>query len=359
MTNDNNDDKKYRFEWAKLANEFNENIRSELLQRSGGDVASLVMSKEDFMRMGASLWEHTYAVFPDNDSMAFDNLIRVWSASGQNELLLAAGAPDMQLMLGWVARWADQAFPQVILGQKTAAALMGTSASEEIVENLHAPWKAFLINIPAGLLTIYDEAIKRQVNATLLAVQETSRPEIGTTWNWRLSSSESTVQLWQFGISTKELIQADLLGFSDKDFEELFADSVDDQDKRVMRLIGRLIVGICLTFPGNNKPIGAGHKKGVPSRGFVKHGDEFVCFSRAYELRTPITIDCRESIKDYVSHGTRRGTSPTVRTLVRGTYRRPPRGIEKGLPKTVWVQPHWRGPKDAPIVVRAHKEKNR
>jgi len=352
------DDRSFRFEWAKLANQFNEKVRSDLLERSGGDAASLVMSKENFMQMGASLWEHTYAVCPDNDSAAFDNLLKYWTRTGQETLVLAAGSPDMQLTLGWVARWADQAFPQVILGQRTAAALMGTSASEEVVENLHAPWKAFLVNIPPGLLTIYDDTVKRQVSATSLAVHETTRAGVGTTWNWRLSSMESTVQLWQFGITTKELVQADLYGFSDKELEDLFADSVDDQDKRLMRLVGRLIVGICLTFPDNNKRVGAGHKKGAPFHGFIKQGEEFVCVSRSYELRPPITIDCREAIKDYVEHGSRRGHSPTVRTLVRGTYRRPPRGIEKGLPKTVWVQPHWRGPKDAPIVVRAHKDKN-
>ncbi len=190
---------------------------------------------------------------------------------------------------------------------------------------------------------------------TLIGVHEFDRRTYKV-WNWRLSSTESAIQLWRFGITTDKLVDADF-GFSDEYLYDLFGKNIDDEDERISQLVGRLILSICLSFPQNGKPIGSGSKTKPPNKGFIKDKNGFPV-TRNYEIRAPIKIDCRDSIREYIKTGsTRLGnrSTPTVQYLVRGYWRRPPFGIQKGLPKNVWVHPHWKGPEDAKILVRSHK----
>lgn len=338
-------------EWARVGKEFNEEFYKSICDQG---IEPRPITKDELMQMGAKLWSFSYALEPNDDVLAFEHLMQELIKRDEKEMCLAAGAPDMQILLSWVTRWADQGFPHLIVGQKTIAALMATSAHEEIIEHIHAPWKAFLIDIPKGLIETKDHVKNKYAAMTSLAVHEFKRGN-EVFWNWRLTSNESTIQLWRFGVSSKELIKSDI-GFEESEMKEMYAATIEEEDGRVAQLIGRLIIGVCLTFPGNNKKIGSSHK--INGRWEIKDGQN-ICHLRNYELRPAISIDCRDVITDYVHHGlTKNRNAPTVRSLVRGHFRRPPHGIEKGAEKTVWVQPHWKNLDSITIVVRSHKEKN-
>jgi hypothetical protein len=45
------------------------------------------------------------------------------------------------------------------------------------------------------------------------------------------------------------------------------------------------------------------------------------------------------------------GWTQSVRTLVRGHWRRQPYGPENSLTKVIWIRPFWRGPEDAPVSI--------
>jgi len=349
-----NEDKSNLIEWARAGKELNDEFYKKVKKEG---LVPRAMVKDELMQMGAKLWEYSYKIESNDDSKAFDILMKSFIQYESQELFIASGAPDMQILFSWAARWADQGFPHLIMGQKTAAALMASSANEDVIEQIHSPWKAFLIDIPKGLIEIKDDNENRYVAMTLLAVQEFRRGD-KLFWNWRLTSCESAVQLWRFGITSKDLNSADF-GFEESEMIEMYASTIENQDNRVAQLVGRLIIGVCLTFPENHKKIGSSHK--IKGR-WEKHKEQNICHMRNYELRPAITIDCREVISDYVRNGIRKNantnrSAPTVRSLVRGHYRRPPHGIEKGAAKTVWVQPHWKNIENTVIAVRVHREK--
>jgi hypothetical protein len=341
------DREKQAIEWARAAKQFTD--QAEEVARSYG--ISGVISKENLMKMGATLWPISYAI-TQNDNEAIRRVIGYFSDIGADGLVLASGSPDIQIMLSFIARWADQAFPHIMLGQRTAAAMMATSTSEEALDEVEPPFKAFLVSIPQGLIETYDDMEKRNVPMTTLSVQRYVRKE-GSVWNWRLTSNESAITLWRFGITSRDLVKADL-GFGSEEMNEMFGTMIDDQDERIAQMVGRLIIAISLIFPEYNKRVGKSkHETGKTPRGWIEHKGETVCFLKNFEVTTPIDIDCREEVKDYIRNGSKRkGVSPTARTFVRGYLRRPPGGIAKGLPKVVWVQPFWRGPEGGRIIVR-------
>jgi len=343
-TSNDGSDQATKIEWARQAKNLRDSVIAGRKQRP--------LTKDMLMSLGASFWSKSYAL-TDDDREAFNKLIKHFTSTGDNFSLIAAGAPDIQILFSWAARWADQAFPHIVLGHKIAAALMATSANEEILQDVRAPWKAYLITIPPGLIELLDESSNKFVSMTQLGVQTRYREE-KFVWNWWLSSADTDVQLWRFGVEAKDLVKADLK-FNIAEMDELFGGELTDKDERVAQLVGRLIIGISLSFPEHNKPIGPIHKQKPPKRGWTSDR-EGQPISRTYELRPPIKIDCRDIIRTYAQQGSsRKGSIPTVQTLVIGHWRRPPGGIEKGASKTVWVQPFFRGNPEDNIVVRAHK----
>ena len=72
-----------------------------------------------------------------------------------------------------------------------------------------------------------------------------------------------------------------------------------------------------------------------------------------FQLARDVKIDCRAAVRDYV-----RGlaaSSPVVQSLVRGHWKRQPHGPGGTERKTIFIEPYWRGPEEAPIAVRAHR----
>ena len=349
MTND------FIKEWAKTSKQAQLELASQYIQQGINPYVSL--TKEELMRWGIDLWPISYQS-TDDDFTAFDKIVRHMLIN-MPDMAATMGLPDNQILISWCARWADCGFPQINIGHKITSALMSTSVSKELLADIKPPWEAFLINIPDNILFTNDPRHNKQICLTQLSIQRTYRQhENRHVWNWRLFSNESAINLWQVGVPPEKMIESDIPDIFEGD-KEIFDMIPDESDDRIAQIINRFIASFCLTFPEHNKSIGVGSKLNHDKKGYLYDNDKKIPITRTYELRAPITIDCRDNIKNYIQHGNCKHSSPIVQSIVRGFLRRPPYGIQKGLPKTVWVHPHLRGPKDGPIVVRAHNIKEK
>jgi hypothetical protein len=119
------------------------------------------------------------------------------------------------------------------------------------------------------------------------------------------------------------------------------------RDARVLSAVARLVVGVELELrdrtnvrePRPARPKAGARESSEPS-------------ARTYVLTRGVVVDCRDEV---VSHlrGERR-TAPKVQVLVRGHWRYQAHGPAHSQRKWLQIEPHWRGPEDAPIAVRKH-----
>ena len=72
-----------------------------------------------------------------------------------------------------------------------------------------------------------------------------------------------------------------------------------------------------------------------------------------YKLTRPVTVDCREAVRAAIAGETSRTLS--VQSLVCGHWRQQPCGPASSERKRIFIEPHWRGPDDAPIATRPHR----
>ncbi len=302
-------------------------------------------TKEMLMDMGKNLWEASYKS-TDNDYEAFAGISKF---AAQIPVLDASlHLPSPQLTCGWSARWADQGFPQIVMGHKYCAALLATTVSVDLVPDVKAPWKAFLIELPNNMLFATDEDSKTQVVITRILVHTIINSAGELTWNY-VANCEGALTLWRHGCSIQQLVSTDLDSCWDGC---TFMVPMADQDTRVAELIGRLIVNVCLAMSNpENVKRPRGEAKGSSWASGTKRVSPHPSI-RTYRLGKPIELDCRKSIEDYV-HG-RRGTSPSVQVLVCGHWKSQAHGPKHSLRKVIWVEPYWRGPEEAPILVRPH-----
>lgn len=301
------------------------------------------LTRQELAEMGRWLWERSYRVSGD-DLEAYQALYDHLQEHGPQPLLVSLYAPHEQIQYMWAARWVDQNFPQITMGHKYCAALLATAVTREILADVQPPWRAFLVVLPDGLLSIKDGSSQVQ-GLTRLHVQYIKGGRRGDTWNFTATTDDG-LSIWRHGLTTEELISDDLTSMWEG---ASFIIPEEDHDRRTTLLLGRLIINICLAMsdPTNVKPPRPSKSTGT------KKGREDEPKIRSYELGAPIKIDCRQAIRDYVA-GTRRGGAPTVQTLVRGHWKRQAHGEGRKERKLLFIEPYWRGNDEAPVLVRPH-----
>lgn len=289
--------------------------------------------------LGLALWEHTYKGNPDDDHGAYTSLLR-WAQDKGVALQAACLVPSEQISMLGSARWADQAFPRFIMSHSYAAGLMATALSEEALEFVRAPYKAFMIDVPDGLLTILNDRTGKEAKLRWILVHEV-QSDSGRPWQY-IAHTDESICTWRHGVDAKLLCEPEL---PENRWEGCaFMAPKSNRDDRVAALIGRLIVGVCLAVqdPSNLKATSR-HVRTDPSK---MRADDI----RTFRLGKPLKIDCRKNIQDYVAGVKDRVQS--VRTLVRGHWRMQRHGPGLSLKKPIWLQPFWRGPEDGPVLVR-------
>lgn len=258
---------------------------------------------------------------------------------------VALNIPDEQLVMMWAARWADQGFPRLLIEPKFAALLMATDITEEAMELIVPPWQAFLIEIPEPILQIYCGRSQCDVPIVRILVQYMERVSGEKVWNY-IAQGSSGVQIWRHGVTTEQMIHVErkYLDTWEKEMEGYFV-PVDKKDERAMALIGKLILSVCLSM---SDPQNFHEQKKNKGRGEKVRG-KYSAEIKTYVVGRPIKIDCRETIKNWIS-GKKKGSSPKVQFLVRGHWKRIAYGPGGSLRKVGHIEPYWKGTGEVGIM---------
>jgi hypothetical protein len=321
-------------------------IRSEHPELSG------ILTRQEMAQSGLNFWHLSYKHTQD-DMGAFESLYDSLLKDKRRAALAAVFAylPMEQTTFFWTARWADQGFPVIQPGHKYAAALMATHVSAEYAEDIHPPFKAFLLEVPNGLISIEDPKTKKLQDIKSILVHHLVNSKGENVWNY-VAMTDSRLSIWKHGASGSYLCDP-----NDDETEHTrwsgysFALETDERDERAHRMIARFILNVCLAMSeeGHVKKIGKGHSAEFN----LRESKEPVC--RVFQVGQPIVLDCRQAIRDYMDGRLKKSASPSVQVLVRGHWKRQPYGPKASLRKWIWREPFWRGPEDAPILTRPLK----
>lgn len=316
-------------------------------------------TKQSLLFTGRLLWDVSYKT--TGDDMTATNLlfqaVDKGIASGDDPWRLLAQellVPSQQLAHILSARWCDQGFPQIVIGHKYAAALLATQLSKDVVQRVQPPWRAFFIELPSGLLQIRDDTNNKDVDLTGVLVGQLDNTAGDPRWGF-FAITETQVTLWKHGATAEQL----LLGDIENVYENAsFLLPFSSLDERCNALLGRLILNVCLAMsdPDNVTPPKE-DKKGKRAKGGNKRKEKEPTV-RTYKLGATPQVDCRAQVREYLQTGKISGTV-TVQSMVSGHWKHQAYGPQRSLRKNIWVSPYWRGPEDAPILVKPKVLKER
>jgi hypothetical protein len=261
--------------------------------------------------------------------------------------------PDGQSSAIGLARWAANGFPQITMGHKYAAALLVTNVTEEAVDSARPPWDGFVIEVPPGLLPIWHPEHDRHYDVKRIIVSQHANHHTNGEKAWMyVAMTETTMNMWRFGVSSRELLPPIVADDRMENYPALMP--MSGSDKRVSSLIGRLVINVCLAMsdPSNVTEVGPNHRAYRQSASQRTTPEPLL---RTFQVGKPIKLDFRDRVKEYVLHGDRAKSSINVQSLVCGHFKMQPHGPKNTLRKLIWRQPFWRGPEDAPILVRPHE----
>ena len=196
--------------------------------------------------------------------------------------------------------WLDNAFARVEVSAKLAASLALTDVPEDLF--VKAPWDAWVLHIPVGMLDPY-------------------------------------VRVLMIGSMPTTLIQADGI--------HVLSDRLSEQDRLLLLSFAR---GTCLALSDPERFKRTGGKAG--SKGKRKRGQKLPLDQALYLLAAPVKVDLREEIKSI--RAGKGGGVKKVQWLVRGHWRNQVCGKGRQQRKTIWIEPHWKGPEAARILLRTH-----
>ncbi len=328
-----------------------------------------VTDKTTLMKVAQFWWKQSYAQV-DDDGGAQEKYLDFLEDKPVTFKSTSSIEPDALVnIMG--ARWCDQGFPVVTMGEKYFAALAATEVSEELLAEVEAPWKCFMIEVPDDLLRLWDPDEQKRVKITRILVQRfygvqstlpEDRPakgyELNWLWRWMIFT-ESGQHLWRGGL-TKDLIvpvtfkEREIRAYYDPEREEAFSEQIA-HDERLYVLVGRFVVNVCLALsdPSNVKEVGSSHAR--YAKGGSRDPRTGSPEQRVYKLGKPIVVDCRAPMREYLEGERKTPSVISAQFLVRGHWRNQPYGPKSSLRRRQWIQPHWKGPQDGPIPLRAHK----
>ena len=312
--------------------------------------------KTRFFEVGQSIWARTYGKKPDlNGPREFMELflqmcdeLEKTDAERAEESRLSLRTEEGQFFYYESATWVHCGMPLVQLaGHRYAAALAATAVPHNI--EIRNPWPVFMIELPTGMFCTdwegEDEPLTHVTISRIPAEQCLNTDH--DLWNISAHSSAG-VALHRWRQPIEEMLDGDV----EEDAPTgAFDQAMTSRDGRTLSLLTRIVFNTCILMsdPVNVRPIGKHPKNTSP--GNVRLMKEPEC--RVYRVGKPIQLDVRPAIQDYLN-GKRHGASPTVQFVVRGHWRNQACGPKLSSHKTIWIQPYWKGPEEAPINIRPH-----
>jgi hypothetical protein len=230
---------------------------------------AVAYSDHALMRHGRELWETTYA-----EAMTDADVREVMKRA-----VAQAGAglwsDDVSL---FAAKWAVHAFQRLLTSHTFAAALMCSDVQREVLEGIEPQWDAFIVLVPTGMLLAGAVEFTRILVATY---------SFGA-WLGLLAPDGGGFRLLAHDAPSLP----ELLASAETDLEQDFV------SQRCLVVAKRLVAGLLLNLqePTTHKVrTVAARAKGLRREGEPEH--------RIVTIGTPIAIDCRDAVKEYIEKG--------------------------------------------------------
>lgn len=313
------------------------------------------LSKDLLFKLGQMMWPFSYGKSDDDREAAHALLTHANTAVARRDpywTLIAAELllPQNQLAYSGAALWCHQGFPQIVMGHKYAAALMATKLSRDVAEQVRPPWRTFYIEVPHGLL-FTEDAFKGSLSTiTGLLVSSVFHAPSGTNRWAYMALSETQATLWQHGASADHLLGADAEDATPGIWAGTpFTEKLETIDRRAYAMIGRLILNVCLAMSDPNN-VKAPRDPKSKKKGNHNERESSEPRIRTYQLGATPSVDCREAVASYLRTG-KTGGALNVQVMVAGHWRNQPHGPQNSLRRVQWIEPYWKGPDDAPILV--------
>jgi hypothetical protein len=251
-------------------------------------------------------------------------------------------APSSQGHMHALARWYEQACPLVRLSQHGyVAALAATGIPREEVM---PPWRSFMIEIPEGVVPDVDGRW-----ATRMLLHRQSYKE-DILWSIYISPSGDTAAHTSY---SQGLIWSDFIEQQENENDPTMPafKYIDDRDERAILVCKRIALGVCLAMSSPDAArMTPTSRVSVPSS---KKRLEKQPACRVYMLGADVKIDCRIAVREYVLNGSKSRGPLTLQFMVRGHWRNQACGPGMTSHRMKWIEPYWKGPEDAAVLVRA------
>lgn len=259
----------------------------------------------------------------------------------------------------WLWHWADSGFTTFRASPTYAAALMVTDPPQVGAEppDLIMPWQAIRVEVPAGVLVTPNTEVrwiyvKANVpgDANSLASLAYSNTQImreehhdelvrqGATFRVRCASTLADV-LWYRTTQELEWLQGG-------------APFANEEKERLLLLCANYVSGLLYTLQHTRDWSQREHRNHW--RWSLSDGPRPPPNHRNVVCGRPITVNLRDMVHAQARGETRRSAPSMFQACVRGHYKRQVIGVGRSGRKVIWVEPYWRGPEGAPLLVRPY-----
>lgn len=253
----------------------------------------------------------------------------------------------------WLYRWAECAFPTVVINQEQIGAYGLADINVKDTENIKYPWPAFIIRIPPGTLLYRGDVAIRIAGLMAKGVDVLGKPVknpktnddetafLGAHFNYELGLGYHFVRVdFQSGISVH---------LANNNLHSILFINLEDELGRLMAVAARVYMCVLCELQTTNDV----RRRDVIRKLRVSGVKEKIGVqTEEYTISRPITINMIQAAKNYISKGAR--FSCKSRWMVRGHWRRQAHGPGRKKRKLVFVEPHWKGPECGSILVRPH-----
>lgn len=316
-------------------------------------------SDQELTRVGLSLWTNTYRLGACDQEVfvAAREVAKAWGKEARERGVKVNGSREnvVEAVVGWSAKWAVHAFQRIATSHTYAAALMCSDADRSILDDLEMQWHAFMVLVPDGILAYEDDrGVTVAYGRVLVASYDGAASFVLLNQDGGPSSHRIFVQIAENLADLLEIKEVEPIeAFETSDAELAATERARAQVQRIIVMAKRLVAGLLLALQNQDNF----KSKTYPARENKKPREREEPTHRVVFVGSPLKIDCRKSVADYIRNGSpkKKGMPPQVQVLVRGHYKRQVVGVGRKGRKVIFIQPFWRGPEDAPILTRPKK----
>ena len=223
--------------------------------------------------------------------------------------------------------WLHSGFPKVEVGHKLAASFALTDVPDDI--EVHAPWKAWSLIIPDGLL-----------------------PEVVSVNDTTLRESSSFARAWCMGSKVRYLVLANghIIG--------PLSDHQKNSSSHVLA-VQALVQSVCLAIsnPDDYKKRAISSPSSTSKKAQRQGLPDFSC--TRFLISAPVQIDLRDHLKEVIAGKSKGGGGhPNAQFFVRGHWRNQVHGKGRLLRKQIRIEGFWKGDPNARILLKNYKLKD-